>query len=263
MKRTKEKVRKLQEKVNVYQRKEQQEKDNKFDKGVQCNTLNTYIEELKCEIDNLIAEKDDIVADEDDYVHLIFTYSRRPQKEMECLCSDTKKKISKIKREERKTGGGKLPANCFVTPVEDKIQSIIGETAISGIDGIDTLVVDKEQRRGGLIITEAPAAEELPESPANSSLNDTPTSSSIIHTSTFISAKKRKIDKTPSLELNEVEKERLEIEKNRLEDEKKRLHIEEQRLVIEQTRLQLEQEKHSIKLCQLGIISNATITSQQ
>lgn len=58
----------------------------------------------------------------------------------------TKKNISKIKREERKTGGGKLPADCFVTPVEDKIQSIIGETAISWIDGgIYTLVVDKEQ----------------------------------------------------------------------------------------------------------------------
>lgn len=68
------------------------------------------------------------------------------KKKWSVLCSDTKKKNSKIKREERKTGGGKLPPDCFVTPVEDNIQSIIGETAISGIDGgIDTLVVDKEQ----------------------------------------------------------------------------------------------------------------------
>lgn len=103
-------------------------------------------------------------------------------------------------------------------------------------------------KEGGFIITEALSAEELPDSPAQSSLKHTPTSSSIKPTSTFIIAKKRKIDKTPLLELIEVEKERLEIEKNRLGVEKKRLHIEEQRLVIEQSRFQLEQEKHSIKL---------------
>lgn len=75
----------------------------------------------------------------------------------------------------------------------------------------------------------------------------------------FFIDKDRKIDKTQSLELIEGEKERLEIEKNRLEFERNRLHIKEQ---IEQTRLQLEEEKHSIKLYHLGIISNATITSQ-
>lgn len=54
--------------------------------------------------------------------------------------------FQKIKREQRKTGGGNLPADCFVTPLEDKIKSILGETAISRIDGgIDILVVDNEQ----------------------------------------------------------------------------------------------------------------------
>lgn len=43
--------------MNVYQRWEQQEKDKKVGKGVQGNTLNTYIQELKCVIDNLISEK--------------------------------------------------------------------------------------------------------------------------------------------------------------------------------------------------------------
>lgn len=39
-----------------------------------------------------------------------------------------------------------MPRDCFVTPLEDKIQSIFGETAISGIDGgIDTLIVDNKQ----------------------------------------------------------------------------------------------------------------------
>ncbi|XP_061192329.1 myb/SANT-like DNA-binding domain-containing protein 4 [Saccostrea echinata] len=62
------------------------------------------------------------------------------KKKWSVLCSETKEKISKLKREEVRTGGGQLPADCSVTPVEDKIQSIIGETAISGIDGgIDTL----------------------------------------------------------------------------------------------------------------------------
>lgn len=38
-----------------------------MDKGIQCNTLNIYIQELICEIDNLIAEKDDMVEDEKDF----------------------------------------------------------------------------------------------------------------------------------------------------------------------------------------------------
>lgn len=41
-----------------------------MDKGIQCNTLNIYIQELICEIDNLIAEKDDMVEDENDNVHV-------------------------------------------------------------------------------------------------------------------------------------------------------------------------------------------------
>lgn len=52
--------------------------------------------------------------------------------------------FSKIKQEQTNTGGDNLHADCFVTTIEDKKQTILGETAISGID-IDTLLVDNEQ----------------------------------------------------------------------------------------------------------------------
>lgn len=63
MKRSKEKVKKLQKKRRELLSEKQQKTDKKLDKVVQFNTLNTYIQELKCEIDNLIAEKDDMVED--------------------------------------------------------------------------------------------------------------------------------------------------------------------------------------------------------
>lgn len=67
-------------------------------------------------------------------------------KRNEVSSAATPRTFQKIKREQRKTGGGNLPAVCFVTPLEDKIQSIFGETAISRIDGgIEPLVVDKER----------------------------------------------------------------------------------------------------------------------
>lgn len=59
--RSKEKVKKLQKKGTSF--RETTKTDKKLDNVVQFNTLNTYIQELKCEIDNLIAEKDDMVED--------------------------------------------------------------------------------------------------------------------------------------------------------------------------------------------------------
>jgi DNA-binding transcriptional regulator PaaX len=67
------------------------------------------------------------------------------KKKWSVLCSETKRKLSKLKREQVRTGGGHLPADCALTPLEDKIQSVVGETAISGVDrGIDTLTVNGE-----------------------------------------------------------------------------------------------------------------------
>lgn len=65
-------------------------------------------------------------------------------------------------------------------------------------------------------------------------------------------SKKRKTAQSPTLELIQIEKERLDVEKQQLK-------IEEQRLMIEQKRLQIETEKHNIQLCQLGIISEANL----
>ncbi|XP_061179010.1 uncharacterized protein LOC133187606 [Saccostrea echinata] len=127
------------------------------------------------------------------------------KKKWSVLCSETKKKISKLKQEQVRTGCGQLPADCSVTPVEDKIQSIIGETAISGVDGgIDTLeeVSYGMAGKGALII---PAADQSLEGSTDTIATCRSTTSNR-QTSTE-GAKKCKVDvKTPSLDLIDVEK---------------------------------------------------------
>lgn len=49
------------------------------------------------------------------------------------LCSSKKKKLASFRRELKKTGGG--PAPTQLTEEDDMFLSIIGETAIGGIEG--------------------------------------------------------------------------------------------------------------------------------
>jgi hypothetical protein len=89
------------------------------------------------------------------------------KKKWSCLTSDTTRKIASNRREQRKTGGGLLPREVEITPIEDNIQAIIGNTCISGISGgIDTLEKEPssstkpytsggERPCGTLIVTEA------------------------------------------------------------------------------------------------------------
>ncbi|XP_062590619.1 myb/SANT-like DNA-binding domain-containing protein 4 [Saccostrea cucullata] len=194
------------------------------------------------------------------------------KKKWSAICSEGKKKFAKIKREQRKTGGGLLPADCTTTPLEEKIQSILGETSTSGVEGgMDTLVQSERdesnevERKGGILTESVSTDQSLEVSTATTTVTATCSETSK-PTSTCINAptRKRKQDlQSPSLELVKIEKERLEIEKKRMELEAERLAVEQKRLSIEQGRLQIEQEKHNIKLCQLGIISNATVTPIQ
>ncbi|XP_062602132.1 uncharacterized protein LOC134263768 [Saccostrea cucullata] len=121
------------------------------------------------------------------------------------------------------------------------------------------------QRKGDFFTERLSTDQSLEVSTATTTVTATRTETSK-PTSTCLNAptRKRKQDlQSPSLELVKIEKERLEIEKKRMEVEAERLAVEQKRLSIEQARLQTEQEKHNIKLCQLGIISNATVTPVQ
>eukprot|EP00105_Crassostrea_gigas_P015439 XP_011432432.1 PREDICTED: uncharacterized protein LOC105331798 [Crassostrea gigas] len=51
-----------------------------------------------------------------------------------CLSSERRKKLALNRREQRKTGGGFLPSEATLRPI-DKTKGIIGETFISGVEG--------------------------------------------------------------------------------------------------------------------------------
>lgn len=57
-----------------------------------------------------------------------------------CLSSESRKKLALNRREQRKTRGGCLPSEATLRPTDEKIEGIIGETSISGVEGgIDVL----------------------------------------------------------------------------------------------------------------------------
>ncbi|XP_062621623.1 uncharacterized protein LOC134283186 [Saccostrea cucullata] len=72
LKRKSEKVVHLQEKVNEFEKKETEKKYSRVEKGVQCNVLKSYIEDLKKEIDALNAERDenDDMKESSEFVHI-------------------------------------------------------------------------------------------------------------------------------------------------------------------------------------------------
>ena len=75
--------------------------------------------------------------------------------------SETKKKAAKQRRELRQTGGG--PPPCDLTPLEETVVGIIGDTPIDGIPGGIDIAEDTEER---------PAPEFEAESPGPSHVTD-------------------------------------------------------------------------------------------
>ncbi|XP_061173718.1 myb-related transcription factor, partner of profilin-like [Saccostrea echinata] len=62
------------------------------------------------------------------------------KKKWTCLSSESRKKLALNRREQKKRGGGSLPSGAALRPIDEKIEGIIGETSISGIEGgIDVL----------------------------------------------------------------------------------------------------------------------------
>ncbi|XP_071139718.1 myb/SANT-like DNA-binding domain-containing protein 4 [Mytilus edulis] len=173
----------------------------------------------------------------------------------------TNSAASRIRRESRKTGGGPPPEE--LTPLQDKVVAIIGNTPIDGIDGgIDTCP-GKE--------FDGVPAEELTQTRDSDSSNENDMSYSSFNearctrqnlcgnsfssgASSSKSSKGKYSEPSPEdCKLVEIEGERLKVEKERLHVEKQRLHIEQLRLEIDKQRLVTEQQKHQLYMAKLNI----------
>nr|XP_034334014.1 myb/SANT-like DNA-binding domain-containing protein 4 [Crassostrea gigas] len=178
-----------------------------------------------------------------------------------CLSSESRKKLALNRREQRKTGGGCLPSEATLRPIDEKIEGIIGETSISGVEGgID--VLDSSTTTDALLAPPSnmtDASIECQPSVENSRLSRKGTKRTV---STSESQQRDDLMTrlvTAEEERLSIEKRRLEIEKRRLDTEEKRLKIEDRRLAVAEQQLQIQREQHSLHLCQLGIVNNATL----
>ncbi|CAG2192568.1 unnamed protein product [Mytilus edulis] len=183
------------------------------------------------------------------------------RKKWSTYTSIAKKQASRIRRESRKTGGGPPPEQ--LTPLQDKVVAIIGNTPIDGIDGgIDTCP--------GIEFDGEPAEEPSQTRDSDSSNENDMSYSSFSEarctrenlcgnsfssgTSSSKSSKGKYSEPSPEdCKLIEIEGERLKVEKERLHVEKQRLHIEQLRLEIDQQRLVTEQQKHQLYMAKLNI----------
>eukprot|EP00105_Crassostrea_gigas_P002570 XP_011415140.1 PREDICTED: myb/SANT-like DNA-binding domain-containing protein 4 [Crassostrea gigas] len=178
-----------------------------------------------------------------------------------CLSSESRKKLGLNRREQRKTGGGCLPSDATLRPIDEKIEGIIEETSISGVEGgID--VLDSSTTTDALLAPPSNmthASIECQPSVENSRLSRKGTNRTV---STSESQQRDDLMTrlvTAEEERLSIEKRRLEIEERRLDTEEKRLKIEDRRLAVAEQQLQIQREQHSLHLCQLGIVNNATL----
>ncbi|XP_071151943.1 myb/SANT-like DNA-binding domain-containing protein 4, partial [Mytilus edulis] len=157
--------------------------------------------------------------------------------------STVKKHASFVRREAKKTGGGPPPDS--LTPLQNKVVGIIGDTQIDGIaGGIDTC-----QAAG---------------SPMDQSTDEIESMSETFLPSTSFSSAKDDVSiftRTPSSphteeseeSLVEIERERLGVEKDRLKIEQERLATEKQRLEIERKSLLIKEQKYQLYLTKLNL----------
>ncbi|XP_061166219.1 myb-related transcription factor, partner of profilin-like [Saccostrea echinata] len=167
------------------------------------------------------------------------------KKKWTCLSSESRKKLALNRREQKKTGGGSLPSGAAFRPIDEKIEGIIGETSISGIEG-------------GIDVLETESARETSPSKSTDAVNGS--EMSYKGTRGYIKRSKNSCNDDITLRLVATEEERLVVEKKRLEMEEKRLKVEERRLEIAEQQLQIQREQHALHLCQLGIVRDATVT---
>ncbi|XP_076116595.1 uncharacterized protein LOC143084062 [Mytilus galloprovincialis] len=129
-----------------------------------------------------------------------------------------------VRREAKKTGGGNPPNR--LTPLQNKVVGIIGDTQIDGIaGGIDTC-----QAAG---------------SPMDQSTDEI---ESMSETESLVEIERERLG---------VEKDRLKIEQERLATEKQRLEIERKSLLIKEQKYQLYLTKLNLSLQQMGISVNS------
>eukprot|EP00105_Crassostrea_gigas_P024946 XP_011445368.1 PREDICTED: golgin subfamily A member 6-like protein 9 [Crassostrea gigas] len=175
------------------------------------------------------------------------------KKKWTCMSSESKKKLALNKREQRKTGGGSLPSNVSITPMDERIEGIIGPTAITGVEG------------GIDVLDEATTSASSPKPTDAPSIMESADNDEQVTLMKGVGRKRKRVEigfENSTCTLVEIEQHRLVIEKQRLRVEEDRLHEERKRLEIEEERLKLEKEKHKLYLCQMGIIPSVDISVQ-
>jgi hypothetical protein len=196
------------------------------------------------------------------------------------LSNETKRKEVNKRKDQKKTGGGK-PDSDPITPLEEKIISVISKTLIEGIkDGVDTAseniefeIVNEEEEDEEINVEEvtddaASTSTNLNTNCSSTTCTSTPTiSEDKVPASSINLNKRRKLNfegddkeqsakpkstkpntsKHSSTLLIDIEKEKLEIDKRRLAMEEQRLTMEERRLNLEERRLQFEEQRLALE----------------
>ncbi|XP_078317066.1 uncharacterized protein LOC111129638 [Crassostrea virginica] len=158
------------------------------------------------------------------------------RKKFSSYTSETKKKIAQNRKESARTGGGRAPAT-DLTPLQEKVSEILGDTPIDGIEGgVDTAESSTSTSRDKEISCECPS----------SSPHEEPYPAEIPPAK---KARRSSFDE----KVFDIETQKVEIERQRLSVERERLQIERERLGIEQQRFVMEQQRHTVYLAQRGV----------
>lgn len=150
-------------------------------------------------------------------------------------CSITKAKASKISAEMTKTGSGTSDV-VALTPLEEKIASILGRTAIEGIKG----GIDAAKRSDGNSQEFSVEVTEIDEGTDNTYISDYERSPSCVSVAAVEPVHKKRKQACRSIIPPAEESEIIKIEREKLEIKRERLQIDRLRLSIEQSRLDTE-----------------------
>ncbi|XP_014680223.1 PREDICTED: myb/SANT-like DNA-binding domain-containing protein 4, partial [Priapulus caudatus] len=178
------------------------------------------------------------------------------------LQSDVKNKVARLKKAGRATGGG-VVALPDLTPIEEKVLSIIPTAATEGIaGGIESRIghdapaspeaASPARSQSSQSSLSSQSSQSQPASPPPTPMTPVPPQSLLQEELTqggWVKSGKKRSHKevVSSNEQVSIERQRLWVKEKRLEIKRQRLRVEEERLDVEKQRLELENEKLEMK----------------
>ncbi|CAC5389654.1 unnamed protein product [Mytilus coruscus] len=177
------------------------------------------------------------------------------KKKWSTYTSTVKKQAAFVRRKANMTSGGPSPDG--LTPLQDKVVGIIGDTQIDGIaGGIDTCQASDSPMDQMREEFESSFETALPAISGTSSAGDDKSLFTQTRSSPHTESSKETLVEIERERLA-VEKDRLTIEKERLATEKPGLEIERKSLLIKEQKYQLYMTKLNLNLQQIGISVNS------